>query len=495
MKTLIILAGLFSFFFSLGLQAETEDEIRDSSWLGIEFVNKVYYDENNKLELPDVNVTHTDLKVGKLTFEELLEHFNYAPNRLEQAFGLEIRLSGVPFIVRDLISKELNQIVEDEADRLNPDPTTQIREEIGRTVETELNDLLAQGDGLIGGLIPEEVDALREQVTQQVTEQVLGPSLNTLTYDLATIPKQQALAKINSRLGDIEDDLAIQNVVLRFSGILGGSGNSLVFLRAGKMTLESSARMNYAQQTALGEYRTQKSRTQYATGATGSLGAHIGYVQKLNDETSVQADVYVFHNKMPYITYQNYLANYAVMDDDEYENQMHDDKINSELIRILFNSKYIDTFYATGDYDGREAQAMGLVFKIPQTGTKLTLDSYEGERIVLKQGRILGISQKIPLPFLDESWSLVAYGGQESLEGSMQRINNFYNDLDTEETFWGVKLGKEFSFFRDRVHGKVGLHFETYDKDSFDPVENNSTSESGYRAGYQLELLFGGIKH
>ncbi len=469
--------------------AQEVEEKKYYDYIQVELVNGAFHDSN--LQDPDLTASHFGLNLGEVTFKELLNEFNYAPNNLSHMLGLEVRINGISYLVQDFVNRRLEQRVNEMGDEMNPDPTNDFRDEVGNQIEGQINELIQSGTTNIGELTNEETQLLVDAITDQVVEETTDAANNIISFDITETERERILAQLKDRVEDIRDIVAFQNVIFRFSGVLGGEGKALVFLRGGRMTVDGSGLMTTDQSTLLEESKMTKGYTQHALQASLTNAAHFGFVKEMSHNVKVRADVFLFHNRMPFVNLENALANYGVMDDEEYETQIHEDNIDSHLARIIINSDYIDAYYAQGDYNGRKADGAGIILKLPETGTSFHYDTYQGERLFLDTGHVYGVNQEFVLPFQNNSWKVNVFAGKEKLKGSMQRQWDFEGDVDTEETFYGVGINKDINWFQDRVYGEVGLKYEKYEIDFTKHSQYAPDKLEGFRAGSYIKLYLG----
>jgi len=288
------------------------------------------------------------------------------------------------------VEVEGDKAVQEKLDLFNTIADQQLEQEFGPFRESgfpeeEINQLKAH-------FRPQVLDAIAQ--TQGLTTYA---QLENFVVALGEAGKASAKAelialqkkKVKDRLKFAEVQTGIRSLFAASGKCLAG-GKIFVYGKFGKFDIDASAgAQDSSGASELDNLRPQRSTVQAAQGAMSTISANVGMLYKVNDEIVLRTDIYLFHDRRPVTSFQNYLTQILSMTDEEYSDHKKIWKINSGLSRLLLKTRTADMYISLGSFDGDASIGVGFVLRITalnqfeifkDTDTALHLDYVTSDR-------------------------------------------------------------------------------------------------------------------
>ena len=376
-------------------------------WLTANIHHQTQYDS-----LRDrLDVNYSDLQLifaqDPINIPDYLVRYQ-APDGHEQALdGWKIELSSRLSAAPSLLKNRAEDDVRDRAD-----------EEIGLAeplIRQQVAFYLSQDPGFLA--LDPAVQAM--VLDQQAAAAVEG--VRAEAYDL-----------ISERIDEIQTETSIQELAITAAKPLAG-GDKLVFFRIGKYKPQFGPSLNNSLRTELEALRPVSSRTQRMTStvATGAVGG--GLVSR-GDGYSLRAEMALFHDRIPWISAEDYIANVVRMDENSYDEHKKIGRLDSGAIRFNLQVPGGEGYLSVGSYDQDAAWSVGAIIRVSPRD-RLFIDFSDGDRDYLERGYSVAYAHD----FDGLGRKLSLYLGYEHLDQAAIRAE--YNDLvDLDEAYTGAKL-------------------------------------------------------
>ncbi len=199
----------------------------------------------------------------------------------------------------------------------------------------------------------------------------------------AQINAQEVGAKneVSSRVDELVTETIVQEIAVELGYVLEAEyngGRVALFARAGKFNVSGGLSTGATKQTSLEKNTAQNILAQRAMGTSGTAAVNLTKIFKA-ENYSVQTDIYIFHDRIPWVSAQQYITSVLAMEQTEWE--QHDDlsDLDSAMIRLLFENDKINLYVSVGSYDGEEAYAVGGMLKISNRD-RIYVDYFAGDR-------------------------------------------------------------------------------------------------------------------
>jgi hypothetical protein len=312
----------------------------------------------------------------KITLQEANELFKKSGATELRAnkviFNLSVKLSAAPYLVKESSEEKALGIVSDKI-------------EVYR-------DIIQVNEDTLNSQIENAIDSAI------LTNPALAPFRNSLIedaklsqqalYDQIEVAKtqvnQQEIAaknNVTNRLDQLVTETTYQEIAIELGYILSGhylGGEIALFARIGKFSVNSGNTKNSANQSELESVTAQNVLAQRGMGTSGTTAIQLSKVYRAKTY-SIQGDLVVFHDRIPWLNAEQYVNTILNMDDSNWEK--HDDlgDIDSAIAKILFENERMGAYIAAGNYDGENSYGVGFLFKISKKDT-VYLDHYNGKR-------------------------------------------------------------------------------------------------------------------
>lgn len=461
MPLLIILSVILFNFISSNSHAGLNKELEQSQ-IRMDIRTEVSY--SKLTDEAGVNYSHVQLQWlnnQKMNLREAQQKFKENGAQGFRVHKLILNLSGkfsmAPYLVRGPSEdKALNTL----QDKIAP-----YREQIAQS-EASVNSQIEKAvDGAIlanPSLAPfkQSIIDSTKLAQQSVYDKIAAAKLQ--------IDQKEAMAKtdISSRLDKLVTETSIQEVAIEIGYIFEGQylgGQISLFAKIGKFKVHSGFETGDTDQTNLEEVTPQNVLAQRGMGTSGTTSINLTKIFRAQSYT-VQGDVYVFHNRIPWLSAEQYVTSILNMSQEDWEKHDNLSDLDSTMMRLLVESKSVNVYFAAGSYDGESSHGEGILFKITQKDD-LYFDYYSGNREnVAKKGSavyyvhrfdrlpILGskVSSFIGTEKYKEAYAPEKYGtdpinySQTGFGASKQVKTNF----GKQTVFWTFKAG----IYRNRAH-------------------------------------------
>ena len=370
---------------------------------------------NGKGELDILN-QHVGVSVSNHheTLERVLNRVHIPSRDVKYIFELSMKFTGLPYLMAGSVKEKLNLRAE---------------EKVADTRSQMVGPIISQVNA---ALMADPVYPTLPQAAQvQIKEQAVANALDLLDQTLAQA-ETAAKQKIDERVDALKTETMVQEFAIVFGKPISISDgrDGLVYVKAGKFKIESGPKTaDGGGRSKLEAIRPVNSRVQRggAVAPTGAVGAGLVKIFKRpgRDNWSIRTDLYLFHDRVAYISGQDYIGTVVSLEDNLYEEHKQLSNLNSGLLRTLISSKNFEFYASVGSYDGDTAFSAGLIANLTDK-TSLLIDYYKGDRQQLKQGLSVFISHML-------SEAVAVYAGYQQLQGSYQPTeSNDPHDIDME---------------------------------------------------------------
>lgn len=470
----LLLLVTISISISLGLsnQVLAKGDVKKSDHIRIkvDIHHKSYYD--SRLSEPGVLSSRVRVTLGQESFRvgDYLHQFAI-PNRNVRSvdhflIDISVGLSIAPTLLKNRTLESLEEKVDATLKKKEPLITAQVTREIDRYLST--NPQIKPGihyNNLPAG----QRAALRAQFIGVTTAQTIA--------DL----RAAANKKHKDRVDHLQLETSVQEVVVTFAWQLNNS--ALLFFKLGKYNQNVATGMNRNHQTELDQARLRRNNTQRMTGAGPTTGATAGLIKRYDGYT-VQAELALFHDRIPFMDAEDYISRIVTLTDSEYEKHKDLDDIDSGRIRVNIRSKKVDMYVTAGSYDGKNAYATGMVIRITPK-LKVHGDYAQSDRDYTAEKGV-SVFMSYDTNIFDRQTTF--YIGQERLSSSPIIYSAGKEDIG--ETSMGAKVVIWSGKYRN-VGGEMTLHAEYFNIDHT-PLSGGGPGydEDGFRSGFQFRGYF-----
>jgi len=312
----------------------------------------------------DSNASHLSVGFGNADLHEVLNLFSNGSGEVPDfIYEATFRFSIVPFVLEDKTKKELGHKLDHIIAIKKQSAFAQMQPLVVKKVDSAIAPVPAgpAKDQLRSKLIADGEAALRQEISNQ-----------------AEAIRSQKQAELDHRVEEIRTETMYQEFAIGFSKVI-KDGHILAFVKGGKFKIETGPALDRNNQSELERYRAANSWVQEQVASTLALDA--GIITRIDENTSVRYDLYLFHDRIPFLSGKEFIATAATLDQDKYEKHMKWAKIDSSLLRVLINKNFskdsviqgVQVYGSVGSYSGKFGGAVGLIAKINENN-ELILD-------------------------------------------------------------------------------------------------------------------------
>lgn len=440
-NTIIFFAVLF-LFIQTGLMASAGAETNTESSIVEVSVNKLRVTHAGIFASPtygtndeDSNAGHLSVGFGNTTLHSALEHFLNGSDEIPDfIYEATFRFSLVPMVLENKTKEELFTSLDHKIELAKQTTFIQMQPLVAKKVDAALA-AVPPGpvrDQLRLKFIADGEATLRQEIENKASE--------------IRANKQKEL---DHRVTKVKVETMYQEFAIGFSKVV-KNGQILAFVKGGKFRIENGPALDRNNQSRLSQIRATNSWVQEQVANTLAIDA--GVITRIDKDTSIRYDLFLFHDRLPFLSGKEFVASAATLDQEQFDEHMKWAKIDSTLLRVLFNKNNIKNSIITGiqihgsagSYSGNFGGSAGLVAKIGEDN-ELIID-YVRNASDLKR-----VEEGVSAFFIRHITNrLNVYAGFEHLKEAKRPL---ISDESSDEQ--NIITGAGFTLINDRIFGLI----------------------------------------
>lgn len=420
---LLTLMGLLSFSACSGfdqpdIRAKSQIKSNDSSNSDLSHVNRAILNIQNKVHFDfqvgsgyvmgtggelDVRDAYLGARASNspVSFRTIVDQLGFRSDQVKTIFEFTFKFTTIPWLVEGSTKEALAEKVDLKI--------ANTRAEMIPLVKAQVAAGLAANPAYVAAPV---------EVQDQIRAQAEAGAITSLDtqLDAAGVAKKN---EIDGRVSDLKMETSFQEFAMVIGKVFstGMAKDDLVlYVKAGKFKINHGPRSDENSQTQLESIRPGNSRVQRGGAVAPTVAVGLGLAKILkntqDDRWVVRAELYLFHDRVGFISGQDYVGTVVSMETPLYEKHLDTWEIDSGLARVLLQNKDFDFYVSVGKYDDKNGFSTGLTYRITEKD-KLYIDYFDGDRTQLKRGLSAFLSH-------DFSRNLTAYIGYERIDDSYQ---------------------------------------------------------------------------
>lgn len=196
---------------------------------------------------------------------------------------------------------------------------------------------------------------------------------------METVKKQIALVKadkekmIHARFEEIEKQTSYQEVAI--SLLINNDNLPLVlYAKTGKFRNETGLAGANSTQSKIEELTYKNSLAERNTGTVSTGGILVG-AQSKELPVTVTVEAYAFHDRLPFISANQYVQNSLLLEDSDYNRMKNWSQIDSGIVKLILSGQKWSAYIVDGQFDGDEALGAGASVQYGRNQTHVRYSS------------------------------------------------------------------------------------------------------------------------
>lgn len=308
----------------------------------------------------DVNGSHIRFGFGNASVSNTLDSFRKQEMVPDFVFECTFRFSVAPFLVKQRAEDKVIDRLHEKVALYKEQTFMQMQPLVVSKVDATLKS--TPGFASLGAPVQEQIRNKAIQSGMVALQQEIDKQANPI--------QAQKEIDLRHRIDVIKEETMYQEFAFGFSKVV-GEGRAIVYVKGGKYLIDTATNHDINNETDLDRLRPVNSAVLNQVASTLAVGA--GSIIRVDESTTLQTDVYVFHDRLPFLSGEDFVANTASMSDSDFERHQKWAKIDSALFRVLiskeFREKFIrrlDVYASAGSFDKNFGGQAGVVWRIDE---------------------------------------------------------------------------------------------------------------------------------